>query len=369
MRTAQLFAVAVITAASLPLMALQMDANATGQQDGSATAGSTHMSENANASGAVGRNGAQTSDTLSGAASGPRGTNVSSSGDGSSSAALNGLHGANTSTSGAAQGSAATRGLRGNTAANGSGFAGEDMRPVSGELESKLDAKSARPGEPVVFKTTQKMTTADGTEIPKGTRLVGHVTSAEAHAKGHKDSELGIAFDRAELKGGRSIPIHSTIESIAPPPSAMMANSMDDAGMGGGMGGGGHMGGGPVMAGGGGGVHGGGLLGGGGGGLVGGAAGGVGSAAGRAGAGVEGAAGNSLDATGHVAGSAAGAVDGQLRGAAYGSGALEAHATGIPGVMLRGDASGAASGVLSASGRNVHLDSGTQMVLGVAAER
>jgi hypothetical protein len=35
--------------------------------------------------------------------------------------------------------------------------------------------------------------------------------------------------------------------------------------------------------------------------------------------------------------------------------------------MLAGDASGATSGTLSASHKNVHLDGGTQMVLGVSS--
>jgi len=34
--------------------------------------------------------------------------------------------------------------------------------------------------------------------------------------------------------------------------------------------------------------------------------------------------------------------------------------------MLSGDASGAVSGTLSASKRNIHLDSGSQIVLGIS---
>jgi len=50
-------------------------------------------------------------------------------------------------------------------------------------------------------------------------------------------------------------------------------------------------------------------------------------------------------------------------------GSLAAHTTGVRGVMLSGDATGATSGTLSAANKNIHLDSGTQMVLGVAAEK
>jgi hypothetical protein len=82
---------------------------------------------------------------------------------------------------------------------------------------------------------------------------------------------------------------------------------------------------------------------------------------------------NTVSTSGHVAGDAAGNVGGTVQGAGGVAGSAatntEAHATGIRGVMLAGDATGTASGMLSASKQNVHLDSGTQMVVGIAAAR
>jgi hypothetical protein len=46
----------------------------------------------------------------------------------------------------------------------------EPKNSVSGELKNKLDAKTARVGETVVLKIDQKVTTVDGTVIPKGSR-------------------------------------------------------------------------------------------------------------------------------------------------------------------------------------------------------
>ena len=73
-----------------------------------------------------------------------------------------------------------------------------------------------------------------------------------------------------------------------------------------------------------------------------------------------------------MTGNAAAQTGGNLRGAASNSNAaagrlLAARPTGIPGVMLASDATGSAYGVLSASRRNVHLDSGTQMMLGISS--
>jgi hypothetical protein len=90
------------------------------------------------------------------------------------------------------------------------------LKPVSGELVDNLDAKSAKRGDSVIVKTDQDMTMATGSEIPKGSKLVGHVTSVRPRGEGIENSQIAIQFDRAEVSGGRSLPIASVIHSIAP---------------------------------------------------------------------------------------------------------------------------------------------------------
>jgi hypothetical protein len=215
--------------------------------------------------------------------------------------------------------------------------------PVNGELVGKLDSKTAKSGDTVVVKTSEAFRTSEGVVVPKGSRLVGHVTEVQAHGSGSQDSHLGIAFDRAEVKGGQSVAMQTVIESVAPPANAVSANaSMDSDGVG-------TLGGAHAM---GSGHSGGGLLG--------------GTTATTAGVGSN---------LGHTVGGSVGAANGLasastagngLNGAAGATGSLAAHATAIPGVMLAGAATASTSGVLSASKHNVHLDSGTQMTLGVA---
>jgi hypothetical protein len=328
MKSARLLAVAFVACASVPLMmAQQVDASA--QQNGSASAAGVHANDESNA-------------------------NASANGHGRADA------------NGSAESSIAAPGRRHSEDAGsseaGSAAGSAEMRPVTGELEGKLDSKTAKPGDQVVLKTNQKMKTADGMIIPKGSRLVGHVTEVEAHAKGHEESRMGLEFDRLEMKNGESMALHSMIQSVQPNASAMAASSMDDeAALSAPIGGGGAMAGGGARAGGG-------LLGGAAGG-VGSAAGGVGSTTGRVGSDLNSSAGGAMHATGNLAGEAGGTVGRGVGATAQGAGSLGAHATGIPGVMLNGDAAGSASGMLTAANRNIHLDSGTQMVLGVAAAR
>ncbi len=90
-----------------------------------------------------------------------------------------------------------------------------EMSPVNGELVSKLDSKTAKTGDSVVVQIKASVKTADGTEIPKGSKLVGHVLAAKPSAAGD-NSQVALQFDHFELKGGQNLPVHSQIQSIAP---------------------------------------------------------------------------------------------------------------------------------------------------------
>jgi len=262
--------------------------------------------------------------------------------------------GAGVSAQQSASASAAGASANESSSASANAQASAQMRPVSGELVGKLDSKTAKVGDAVVVKTTASVRSAEGLVIPKGSRLVGHVTDVRAHAKGSEDGFLAVQFDRAELKSGQTVAIHSVIESVAPSPSAMATTSAEsDDAFPGGAGGLHTSGGGRTV----GGLTGGALSTGSS--VTGGATGAVGTTTTAAGSG--------LSSAGNLAGSATADAAGGLQTATSATGGLGAHATAIPGVMLAGDDSGATSGTLSASRKNVHLDSGTQIVLGVAA--
>ncbi|MGD0892008.1 MAG: hypothetical protein ABR923_10770 [Terracidiphilus sp.] len=102
-----------------------------------------------------------------------------------------------------------------------------EMSPVTGELVGKLDSKSAKTGDQVVVRTSEAVKTADGTVIPKGSKLVGHVAKVQSHSQGSENSAVAIAFDHAELKGGQSVQIESVIKSLAPAPGDAASNSPD----------------------------------------------------------------------------------------------------------------------------------------------
>jgi hypothetical protein len=88
--------------------------------------------------------------------------------------------------------------------------------PVS--LTKTLDAKKARTGEEVVAKVTQDMKSSTGELIfAKDTKVIGHVTEAQARSKEQKESEIGIAFDHAVTKDGRTLTVPMSIQAIVGP--------------------------------------------------------------------------------------------------------------------------------------------------------
>lgn len=83
------------------------------------------------------------------------------------------------------------------------------------QLTKTIDAKKAKTGEQVVAKVTQDMRTSTGEVlVPKDTKIIGHVTEAQARSKEQKESELAIMFDRAEIKNGNSMELPMSIQAI-----------------------------------------------------------------------------------------------------------------------------------------------------------
>lgn len=83
---------------------------------------------------------------------------------------------------------------------------------INATLSKPVDSKKAQPGDEVVATTNDDVKSDGRVIIPRGSRLVGHVTSARPHSKpasaadknasaagsaaGEASSQLGIVFDK-----------------------------------------------------------------------------------------------------------------------------------------------------------------------------
>ena len=89
---------------------------------------------------------------------------------------------------------------------------------IPAELAKSIDAKKAKSGDQVIAKTTIDLRSKDGsTVIPKGAKVLGHVTDAKARGKDESGSMVAIAFDKVELKGGRDLQFNGGIQAIGKP--------------------------------------------------------------------------------------------------------------------------------------------------------
>jgi hypothetical protein len=83
-------------------------------------------------------------------------------------------------------------------------------------LQKPLDSKRNKPGDPVIAKSTENMKAGGQDVVPRGSKILGHVTTVKSHTKAEPESALGIVFDHAVLKDGREVPLRLTIQAVAP---------------------------------------------------------------------------------------------------------------------------------------------------------
>jgi len=220
---------------------------------------------------------------------------------------------------------------------------------MNAELSQPVDAKKNKPGDPVTAKTTSATKSNGNVVIPKGTKLVGHVSEAKARAKGESESAVGIVFDKAVLKNGQEIPLNVALQAVAASQAAASTSfAQDDLPAGGGASGGGRASGGGVL----GGARS----------TAGATAGSVANTAGNVG----GVAGGAVNSTANVAGTATGATRGAV-GGLNAAGELTSNSQGVFGLeglnLNSATASNTQGSLITASSKNVHLDSGTKLLL------
>jgi len=88
---------------------------------------------------------------------------------------------------------------------------------VNAELTKRIDAKKAKVGDTIEAKTTSAVKLADGTELPKGTKLLGKVTDVRARSNSDKTSHIAFNLDEALMKDGHEVPLRVMVMSATAP--------------------------------------------------------------------------------------------------------------------------------------------------------
>ena len=96
------------------------------------------------------------------------------------------------------------------------------------ELTKSLDAKKAKTNQPIEARLTMDVLSHGEIAIPRGTRIIGHITAAKAQTKEVPGSIVEVAFDRIVLKNKREIPLQATIQAVGAPTQTFASEASSD---------------------------------------------------------------------------------------------------------------------------------------------
>jgi hypothetical protein len=88
------------------------------------------------------------------------------------------------------------------------------MTTVTAELTAKIDTRNAGAGQEIAAKVSTDAQLADGTKLPKGTKLLGRLDQVQPQHESGGGAVLALTFDRAEPKSGKPIPLRTVLEMV-----------------------------------------------------------------------------------------------------------------------------------------------------------
>lgn len=93
---------------------------------------------------------------------------------------------------------------------------------IYAELAKSVDSKKAKVGDEVQARTTQAALSQGRVVIPKGAKIIGHITQV-AQRSGDQRPQLAFNFDHALLKDGTQVPLSVFVQALGGGTSAVSA--------------------------------------------------------------------------------------------------------------------------------------------------
>jgi hypothetical protein len=105
-----------------------------------------------------------------------------------------------------------------NPAAAATSDAGSSNADIKGSfpttLVKGLDSKKLKEGDAVICQTVAPLHSRSGLMIPTGSKVIGHITQAQARSKGDATSSLAMVFDKIEITKGKELPMKGTLQAV-----------------------------------------------------------------------------------------------------------------------------------------------------------
>jgi hypothetical protein len=99
------------------------------------------------------------------------------------------------------------------TAGSGSSAHIVQMVNLVANVDKTIDTKKAKVGDPFTAKVTTGGKLDDGTDVPAGSILEGHIDSVTPSEK-KGDSVLTVTIDKLAFKDGKEVPVKATITRV-----------------------------------------------------------------------------------------------------------------------------------------------------------
>ncbi len=87
---------------------------------------------------------------------------------------------------------------------------------VFADFDKLVHVKRVKVGDTVTAHLTAPAKLRDGTELPKGTKLIGTITEIKVKADKEGPSKLGLLFNKALPKDGKEISLQLALVTVAP---------------------------------------------------------------------------------------------------------------------------------------------------------
>jgi hypothetical protein len=112
------------------------------------------------------------------------------------------------------------------TAATPSGAPDANPQRLQAGLQTTVKAAKAKTNDPITAQTVTPLTLKDGTVIPAGSTLVGHVVKVESDSGDQHISSIAVTFDAVELKKKVKLPLNlSVVSAMASAPAGAAGNN------------------------------------------------------------------------------------------------------------------------------------------------
>ncbi len=94
-------------------------------------------------------------------------------------------------------------------------------------LDDTLDTRKSRAGDSVTAETAEDVSYERCVIFPKGTKIVGHIVRVTSGGRGRAGSAIFVQFDKAVLKDGQEVILNAGIQALAVGAMAAMPSDAD----------------------------------------------------------------------------------------------------------------------------------------------